>query len=54
MIRLFNISVSKFGFKTYLVVSFCLLVKSMNKFFQDMMMDLNSSGLNQTQIRRPI
>jgi hypothetical protein len=58
LLRLFYIfllsflSVGKFGVKTYLVVSFRLLVKSMKKFIQHMIMDLNSSGLNPTQIGR--
>jgi len=46
--------VDKFGAKTYMIVSFSLVVNSLKNIIQDIMIDLNSSGLNPTQIRRPI
>jgi len=48
------VCIGKFGVVTYLILNFSLLVKSMEKFIQDMVMDLSSSRLNPTQIKRPI
>jgi len=46
--------VSELAIKIYLVISFSLVVKSVKKFIQDMMMDLNSSRFSPTPIGRPI
>jgi hypothetical protein len=50
----FGCKFEKLSVKTYLVVSFNLVVKSVKKFIQCMLIDSNSSGLNPTQIVRPI